>query len=128
MNANTLGITFGAMGLLFSCISMAYLFFTRGQASGRVIQAIQQSADNEKEMNRLLQAQALALQKFGEGMGVQGEAMKEIAESFRDFAHTQQDTNKEFWRAIQTSSTRVNDLISNCRECKYAASSAGSPA
>ena len=117
-----MGIMLGTMtviGFLFSCISIAYLLHTRGEANGRVIQAIQQSADNQKEMNRLLQSQANALASFAEGMKSQGEAMHEVAEGFREFAREQADTNKEVWLAIQTSSSRVNDLINNCRECKY---------
>jgi len=110
----------GVIGFIFACIDLGYLFFSRGQASGRVIQAIQQSADNQKEMNSLLQAQAQALASFGEGMKVQGESMRAVAEGFRDYAREQAQTNKDVWLAIQTTSARVNDLISNCRECKYA--------
>jgi hypothetical protein len=112
----------GVLGFIFACVSLGYLFFSRGQASGRVIQAIQQSADNQKEMNSLLQAQAVALASFGEGMKVQGESIRAVAEGFRDYAREQAQTNKDVWLAIQTTSSRVNDLIGNCRECKYAES------
>ncbi len=120
MAANTVLVAFGLIGFVFSCIALAYLFFSRGQASGRVIQAIQQSADNQSEMNHLLQAQAVALTSFGDGMKAQGESMRAVAEGFREYAHEQSQTNKDVWLAIQTTSSRVNDLITNCRECKYA--------
>jgi hypothetical protein len=110
----------GVIGFVFSCVSLCYLFFSRGQASGRVIQAIQQSADNQERMNSLLQSQAVALASFGEGMKSQGDAMKEVAQGFRDYARGQAETNKDMWLAIQTGAARVNDLIANCRECKYA--------
>jgi hypothetical protein len=128
MNIAMLGVTLGAISFLFSCVALAYLFFGRGQASGRVIQAIQQSADNQREMNALLQAQALAMGQFGKGMEAQGAAMHAIAESFRDLSRIQSETNKDVWLAIQTGSQRVNDLISNCKECKYATASPGPPA
>jgi hypothetical protein len=120
MNGNTLLGAIGVIGFIFSCVSLAYLFFSRGQASGRVIQAIQQSADNQREMNSLLQAQAVALASFGEGMKTQGEAMHAVAQGFQDFARGQAETNDRVWLAIQTGASRTNDLIANCRECKYA--------
>jgi biopolymer transport protein ExbB/TolQ len=119
MNANTLVGAFGVIAFLFSCISLGWLFYTRGQSSGRVIEAIRQAGENQRDMNALLRAQAEALKHFGEGMEMHGKAMHEVAQGFRDFAREQADTNKEIWLAIQTSSKRINDLMDHCPECKY---------